>query len=400
MKYIILVPDGMADEPIDALGNKTPLQAAKTPNMDAMAQNGFSGMVQTIPDGMPPGSDIGNLSLLGYDPTKNFSGRASLEAANMGIILADDEIVFRCNLVTLDKVQMFDYSAGHISTEEAAELIRALNHKIGTSDIKFYAGKSYRHLMVLKTKNVDGFFKMKTTPPHDILDQEITSHLPQGAHQQYLLEIMEKAKNILADHFVNKERIKHKKNPANNIWLWGQGKRPDLPSFKEKFGLRGSIISAVDLVNGIGCLVGLNIISVPGATGYFDTDYFAKADYALKALEDDDFIYIHVEAPDEAGHNGDHNEKVKAIERIDHDIVGPILKWSSKRDDVRILISPDHPTPVSKRTHTRAPVCFLMYGKGITANRLTAYDEKTASQAGLKFKSGAEMVSFFLNRKS
>ncbi len=398
MKYIILVPDGMADEPVDALGKKTPLEAAATPNMDAMAQKGFSGLVQTIPDGMPPGSDIGNLSLLGYDPAKNFSGRAPLEAANMGIILADDQIAFRCNLVTLDGGRMVDYSAGHISTEEAAKLIGELNRKIGSADIKFYAGKSYRHLMVLKTRNVDEFFKMKSTPPHDISDKEVNSYLPQGSQQQYLLGIMDTAKNVLADHPVNKERTKRKENPANNIWLWGQGKRPNLPSFKEKFGIKGSIISAVDLVNGIGRLVGLDIISVPGATGYYDTNYFGKAEYALKSLEKNDFVYIHVESPDEAGHNGEHKEKVKAIERIDHDIVGPILKWCLKRDDVRILISPDHPTPVAKRTHTRAPVCFLMYGKGIEANHLAAYSEKTAAQAGLKFKSGAEMVAYLFKK--
>ena len=396
MKYIILVPDGMADEPLAQLGGKTPLEAAQTPNMDAMVKVGFSGMVQTIPDGMPPGSDIGNLSLLGYDPAQNFSGRAPLEAANMGVELSSGQIAFRCNFVTLQNGQMIDYSAGHISTQEAAELIGALNKKLGSRDLQFHAGKSYRHLLIIQSSGKDDLLKIKSTPPHDILDKDIADYLPKGEGQDFLRGIMAKAHEVLAEHPVNKARAARQENSATDIWLWGQGKKPDLPTFKTKFGLTGSIISAVDLVNGIGRLAGLDVISVPGATGYYDTDYSAKAQYALKSLEKKDFVYIHVESPDEAGHNGDYKEKMKAIERIDQDIVGAIQKWGAGRDDFRILISPDHPTPVARRTHTHAPVCFLMVGQGIVSNRCSTYSETTASQAGLKFKSGAEMVAYFL----
>lgn len=396
MKYVLIVPDGMADEPIAELGNKTPLEAARTPNMDALAKKGFSGMVQTIPEGMPPGSDIGNLSLLGYDPAQVFSGRAPLEAANMGVFLNDNEVAFRCNLVTLKNDTMNDYSAGHISSEEAADLIGDINKNIGSDGLKFYPGKSYRHLLVVKSSLAHALLKIKTTPPHDILDKNIHEYLPIGEEQDFLLGIMKKAQAVLQNHPLNQARIQRNENPATDIWLWGQGKRPNLPTFKEKFGLTGSIISAVDLVNGIGRLAGLEVITVPGATGYYDTDYSAKAHYGLKSLEQKDFVYIHVESPDEAGHNGDYKEKVKAIERIDADIVGAVQSWTANRNDVRVLISPDHPTPVGKRTHTRSPVCFLMAGEGIDANRVNGFSENLATQAGLKFRSGADMVAHFL----
>jgi 2,3-bisphosphoglycerate-independent phosphoglycerate mutase len=385
MKYIILVPDGMADEPIEALGGKTPLEAARTPNFDRMAKEGFSGIVKTIPDGFPPGSDIGNLSLLGYDPAKNFSGRSPLEAANMGITLADDEVAFRCNLVTIKDNVITDYSAGHITTEDAAPLIGKLNEMLGSEDIKFYVGKSYRHIVVMKTPYVSEFLGIKCVPPHDIPGKDIVPYLPQGPMSENVLGLMEQAKKAL----------KTNRTAANAIWLWGQGKRPNLPSFKSKFNLTGSIISAVDLVNGIGRLAGLEIINVPGATGYYDTNYAGKAEYGLESLKKNDFVYIHVESPDEAGHNGDHKEKVKAIENIDREIAGRILKYAEK-NEVRVLVSPDHPTPVSKRTHTRTPVCFLMYGKGVTPNNLSDYSEKTAAGVGLKFQSGAAMVAELL----
>ena len=396
MKHILLVPDGMADEPLSELGGKTPLEAAHTPNMDALAHNGFSGMVQTIPDGMPPGSDIGNLSLLGYEPKVNFSGRAPLEAANMGILLNADEVAFRCNLVTLLKGKMHDYSAGHISTDEASQIIESLNSNIANGHLKFYAGKSYRHLLVIKSAHIKELLDMKTVPPHDIIEADTAEHLPKGPSRDFLLKIMADARKVLADHPVNKKRSDRSENTATDIWLWGQGKKPNLPLFKEKFGLSGAIISAVDLVNGIGRLAGLEVINVPGATGYFDTDYSAKINYALNTLERHDFVYVHVESPDEAGHLGDYKEKVKAIEAIDRDMVGKLIQWSKGRNDYRILICPDHPTPVSKRTHTHAPVCFLMAGQGIIANHLSGYSEKIAFNAGLKFTSGAQMVSQFL----
>jgi 2,3-bisphosphoglycerate-independent phosphoglycerate mutase len=386
MKYIILVPDGMADEPVPELGGKTPLEAAATPNMDHMAQNGLSGMVKTIPDGFPPGSDIGNLSLLGYDPTQNFSGRAPLEAANMGIILKDDEVAFRCNLVTIKDNVIADYSAGHITTEAAAPVIEKLNDMLGSGDVKFHIGKSYRHILVFKTPHKKDILNIKCVPPHDIPGKDIAPYLPQGPQSEYILGLMDQAKKVLKGQAA-----------ANAIWLWGQGSRPNLPSFKSKFQLTGSIISAVDLVNGIGRLAGLEIINVPGATGYYDTNYAGKAEFGIESLRSKDFVYIHVEAPDEAGHNGDYKEKVRAIENFDREIVGRILKRFGK-EDVRILVSPDHPTPVGKKTHTRTPVCFVMYGQGIAANKLSDYSEKTAAAAGLKFQSGAAMVADLLKR--
>lgn len=396
MKYIILVPDGMADEPVAEFNGKTPLEAAHTPHMDALARTGLCAMVQTIPEGFPPGSDVGNLSLMGYDPAQNFSGRAPLEAANMGIILAENEVAFRCNLVTFENGLMKDYSAGHISTPEAELIIDSLNQNLSNHAIKFYPGKSYRHLMVVKTNDVRGDMKIPTRPPHDILEAAVSDHLPKGPRSEFLLGVMKKANQILKEHPVNLDRIKRGELPATDIWLWGQGNKPHFPTFREKFRLSGSMISAVDLVNGIGRLTGLDVITVPGATGYYDTDYAAKARYGLKSLDHKDFVYIHVEAPDEAGHNGDFKEKLRAIEAIDRDIVAAIIEWGKTHPDYRLLIAPDHPTPVKKRTHTRAPVCFVMSGKGIDFNGISSYDEKSAAVAGLKFTSGADMVSFFL----
>src|SRR3989338_7195854 len=279
MKYIVIVPDGMADFPLEELGNKTPLEVARTTNMDYLAQNGMSGLVQTIPDKMKPGSDIGNLALMGYNPKESFSGRAPLEAANLGVTLADDEIAFRCNLVTIAEGKMLDYSAGHISNKEASEIIETLNKEIDEPGVRFIAGKSYRHLMIMKVRNVNDFLEIETTPPHDILGKEIKKYLPQGTHAPLVLKHMEKSKKILEDHPINKVRIDMKENPASMIWLWGQGIRPQFQSFKSKFGVDGAIISAVDLVNGIGRLAGLEVIDVPGITGYYDTNYSGKAQY-------------------------------------------------------------------------------------------------------------------------
>ncbi len=398
MKYIILVPDGLADEPLKELGGKTPMEAARTPNMDYLAQRGFSALTQTIPDGMSPGSDIGNLALMGYDPRKNFSGRASLEAASMGIKLKDDEVVFRCNLVTVKDGIMIDYSAGHISSDEAKNLIEHLERALDWPDARFYPGKSYRHLMVLKTINVPNMLGLKTTPPHDIMDQAINSYLPAGPQSDNLLKIMDKSKQILGIHQINKIRESSGENQANMIWLWGQGARSDLPLFKDRYGLSGAVISAVDLVNGIGRLVGLDVIDVPGANGYYDTNYKGKAKYALDSLKKHDFVYVHVEATDEAGHNGDWKAKVECCEHFDREIVGPISKFFGKPKGVRILVCPDHPTPVAKRTHDRAPVPFVMWGEGIEANGVKNYSEKTAASEGLKFKSGEEMIQFFLKQ--
>jgi 2,3-bisphosphoglycerate-independent phosphoglycerate mutase len=400
MKYIILVPDGVADEPVKALGGKTPLEAARTPHMDFLAKNGFSGLVQTIPDGMSPGSDVGNLSLLGYDPKGTLSGRAPLEAANLGIELKAGDIAFRCNLVNVKDGKMIDYSAGHISIDEAALIMKDIAAQLNDGRVTYYTGKSYRHICVIKTGgDVDPFQQVKCTPPHDILDQATEVYMPKGVKADIILDQMERSRAILKDHPVNLARIKAGKLPATMTWFWGQGERPPLQSYKERFGVSGSVISAVDLVNGIGCIVGLKIISVPGVTGYLDTNFRGKADYALASLKDNDFVFVHVEATDETGHNGDAKGKVEAVERFDADVVGPVLAWAKERDDVRILVSPDHPTPLEKRTHTSAPVPFVMYGKDIEPNRLDGYNEALASKAGLKFTSGEQMIEHFMGHK-
>ncbi len=401
MKYIVIVPDGMADYPLEELGHKTPLEAAHRNNMDYLAQHGFVGLVQTIPDGMSPGSDIGNLALLGYNPKECFSGRAPLEAANLNIMLADDEIAFRCNLVTVENSKMIDYSAGHIGTKEAAILINDLNKYLDSPTVKFYPGKSYRHLMVLKapaTRDVSKYKQIKCTPPHDILGKDIKPYLPHGPDATPILALMERSKEFFTKHLINQVRLDLKENPANMIWLWGQGTKPRLPLFTEKFNVTGSVISAVDLVNGIGRLAGLDIIDVPGATGYYDTNYRGKAEYALNSLKTKDFVFIHVEATDEAGHNGDAKAKMTAIEHIDREIVGPVLNHFNPQNDVRIVVLPDHPTPVSLRTHSRDAVPFVMYGKGINPNKAEKYTESAAKEKGLRFNSGEELMQFFMKK--
>ncbi len=398
MKYIVIVPDGMADLPLEELSGKTPLEAAHTLNMDFLARNGNVGMIKTIPDGLKPGSEIGNLSLLGYDPKKVFSGRAPLEAANLGIDLAEDEIAFRCNLVTALDKKMVDYSAGHIKDKEAALIIDTLNKHVAEEGVRFYTGKSYRHIMVIKVRDIKEFLNIKCTPPHDIMGKEVDRYLPQGAGSKILLKLMEKSKAILADHPVNNVRIDLKENPANLIWLWGQGVKPTLPSFKEKYGVDGGIISAVDLVNGIGRLAGLEVIQVPGITGYYDTNYLGKAEYALNTLKTKNFVYIHIEAPDEAGHNGDAKAKMECIEKIDREIIGTILTHFDAHADVRILVLPDHPTPVSLRTHTREPVGFVMYGKGIPLDPVDMFNEISAKSKGLKYQNGEALMEVFMNK--
>jgi len=397
MKYIVIVPDGMADHPIEELGNKTPLEVAHTTNMDYLAQHGRTGLVKTIPDGMHPGSDIGNMSLLGYNPETSHTGRAPLEAANLDIHLKENEIAVRCNLVTVTDDKMIDYSAGHISTKEASLLVDALNAEIDLEGVRFYTGKSYRHLLVLTVRDPETYLNIKTIPPHDILGKEIKSYLPQGHESEMLLKLMEKSKSILEKHSVNTVRLDLQENPANMIWLWGQGTKPKLEAFQEKYGLNGAMISAVDLVNGIGRLAGLEIIDVPGITGYYDTDYSAKAEYALNALKSHDFVFVHVEAPDEAGHNGDAKAKIEAIENIDKKIVGPMLN-AFDQHEVRILVLPDHPTPVALRTHTNEPVGFVMFGKGIDHDDSQEYSETVTNEQGLKFESGEALMEYFTKK--
>ena len=387
MKYAVIIGDGMADRPMDETGGLTVLQKAFTPNMDWLAVNGEIGMVRTIPEGFPPGSDVANLSIMGYDPAMYYTGRAPLEAASMGIELSGDDVAYRCNLVTLAfsgdlrNATMEDYSSGHISSEEGRELIDTLNEELKADDIVFYPGVSYRHLMVWK----NGSVKAECTPPHDILDRPVAQYLPSGAGSILLRELMERSVSIMRRHPVNVRRLAAGKRPANSIWLWGQGKKPSVPTYREKYGVNGALISAVDLTKGLGVCAGLRIINVPGATGWIDTNYKGKAEYALDALDDADFVYIHVEAPDEAGHCGNLEYKMKAVEDLDALLVGPVLKGMKERfGDFRLLLMPDHATPIKERTHTGEPVPFVVYDSSREkTNAGAAYNESIAGRDGI-----------------
>ncbi|OGX29952.1 MAG: cofactor-independent phosphoglycerate mutase [Omnitrophica WOR_2 bacterium RIFCSPLOWO2_12_FULL_51_24] len=399
MKYIVLVGDGMADYPIKELGNKTPLEAAKIPNMNYIAKNGRAGLTYTIPKGFAPASDVANLSIIGYDPAKYYSGRGPLEAANMGIKLGSDDIAFRCNLVTVDREKMADYSAGHITSEEAATLIRYLDKKLGSDKVKFYPGVSYRHLIIVRDGSLkEALRTAECVPPHDITGMMIKDFLPKGAGAEFLIKLMEDSRALLSSHEVNHVRIDLKENPADMIWLWGQGVETNMPTFKEKFGVDGSVISAVDLIKGIGKSIGLNVINVPGATGYYDTNYKGKAKYAIDSLKDRDFVFVHVEAPDEAGHNGDLRAKIAAIENFDRLVVGTVLEKFKKQKDFRIMVLPDHSTPVSVRTHTAEPVPFAVFGKGVEPNKAEAYNEVAAKATGLAFEHGHELMEYFIKK--
>ncbi len=395
MKYIVLVADGMADYPLEELQGKTPLEAAKTPNMDYIAAHGQVGWVKTIPDKMSPASDVANLSILGYDPQKYYSGRGPLEAANMGIDVKEDEVAFRCNLVTTGQDKMLDYSAGHITNKEAHVLIKGLDKHLGSDSLRFYPGVSYRHLMVTK-ETTPSLLKIKCRPPHDITGKALLPNLPRGKNAQSLIEIMRRAGEFLERHEINKVRVDLTESPANSIWLWGQGKKPVMPAFKEKYGVSGSVISAVDLIKGIGRIIGLEPINVPGATGYYDTDYFAKAKYGIESLEKKDFIFIHVEAPDEAGHNGDLRAKITAIERFDNYVVGQLLSYFRGQENVRIMVLPDHYTPISLRTHTSEPVLFAMCGKGVVKNEINSFSEAAAKESKISFAHGWQLMDFFM----
>jgi len=396
MKYIVLVGDGMADYPIKELDNRTPLEVARTPNMDFIAKEGRLGRVKTIPDKLSPASDVANLSILGYDPHKFYTGRGPLEAANLGVELEDDDVAFRCNLITVLGDKLIDYSAGHISSKEAAILIRFIDHNLGTNRLKWYPGVSYRHLMVAKRGVDEHLENLQCQQPHDIIGQGILRNLPRGDGAEVLIELMENSRKILEKHEINQVRIDLKENPANMIWLWGQGKKPAMPKFADKYGLSGSVISAVDLIKGLGRILGLEVIDVPGATGYYDTDYLGKAKAALKALMDKDFVFLHVEAPDEAGHNGDLREKITAIERFDQLVVGTILHALKRKKNFRILVLPDHATPISVRTHTSDIVFFGIFGKDIAARGFSGYNEKEAVKSDLYFAKGHELMDYFI----
>ncbi len=396
-KYIVLVGDGMADYPIEELGMRTPLEAARTPNMDFIAKNGILGQAKTIPDKMTPASDVANLSILGYDPKKYYSGRGPLEAANLGIELEEDDVAFRCNLITASGDTLLDYSAGHIKSTEAEKLIKFLDQKLGTNKIRFFNGMSYRHLLLVKRGAELKLQDLKCRAPHDIAGQSIKKNLPKGDNADLIIKLMQDSRQLLENHEINHVRLDLKENPANMIWLWGQGKKPAIPKFIDKFGITGSVISAVDLIKGLGRILGLEVINVPGATGYYDTNYQGKADAAIKSLKNNDFVFVHVEAPDEAGHNGDLREKLTAIERFDQMVVGSLLEYCKDKSDFRIMVLPDHATPVSLRTHTPDLIPFAMYGKGIAAGNLVTYNEKEAQKSELHFEQGYQLMEYFIS---
>lgn len=383
MKYIVVLGDGMADEPLEELGGKTPLEYAQTPNMDQMASDGACGMLRTIPDGFEPGSDIANMAVLGYAPEKYYTGRGPLEALSMGVDLAPDDVAYRCNLVTIEENSMADFSAGHISSAEGAELFASLQKAV--PEVMFRAGVSYRNLLVVHEGK-----GAVTTPPHDIVGQGISPFLPKGGDTDLLHQCMEKSRQVFDRHPVNTARVKAGKHPATRIWPWSGGHKPAFPPFAKKYGKKGGIISAVDLLNGIARCAGMEVITVPGATGYLDTDYDAKARYALDAIKRLDFVYVHIEAPDEAGHLGSVEEKVKAIERVD-DVVGTIRN----QFDGVLAVLPDHPTPIRLKTHTRDPIPFVVTGKG-TDGSIT-YSETAGRSGGLGTKNAKEFLEFLFS---
>ncbi|MEE8433343.1 MAG: cofactor-independent phosphoglycerate mutase [bacterium] len=403
MKYVIIQGDGMADRRGDAPGDTTPLEAARTPHFDRLAGAGRFGLIHTIPEGFPPGSDVGNLSLFGYDPALYYTGRSPLEAAAMGVRLGAEDVAFRMNLVTLENhaagaagAEMADYSAGHIANDPAARIVSDLNAALADESFQFYPGVSYRHLLVWRK----GLDTMTTTPPHDILGQTASHHLPRGDGAGPLLRIMDASREMLAGHPVNEELRAAGAAQVTQVWLWGQGRVPSMPPFQQMHGLRGACISAVDLVRGVAVCAGFSIIKVPGATGYIDTDYTAKGRYALKALKHHDLVFVHIEAPDESGHMGNRGEKIKAIEAIDGEIVCPLLENLPSLGDFTFVIVSDHATPVSLRTHTPDPVPFTV----TTAKELerasspVKYGEREAAASGLVIRDGHTLMKTLLEQ--
>ncbi|WP_417915063.1 cofactor-independent phosphoglycerate mutase [Candidatus Electronema sp. JM] len=393
MKHLILIGDGMGDTPVPALGNKTPLEAAHKPTIDRLCALAEPLLVRTVPPGYPPGSDVANLSLLGYEPDKCYTGRAPLEAASMGIAIPADGAAFRCNMVTVryedsDRLTMLDYSAGHISTAEAAELIAAIQDACGTERLQLHPGVSYRHLLIHHGATPQG---LRTVPPHDWMDQDVTEFYQQQLAVPHLAKLLRCAREVLAAHPVNQRRMAAGKKPANGIWLWGEGGRPQMEMLQVRWGLTGSLISAVDLLKGIGVCAGLEAVKVPGATGWLDTNYQGKADAALKALETQDFAVVHVEAPDEAGHQGSPKDKVQAIEDFDSKIVAPIAAEMDRRGQpYRLAVAMDHYTPIARRTHEDWPVPVFIYDSRGTGKRSgLSYTEAKIKAAAEELGSGA-----------
>ena len=393
MRYAVIIPDGAADEPVGELGNRTPLEAGRLPNINWIASHGRTGTVRHVPANMPPGSDIAIMSLIGYDPRENYSGRAPIEAAGQDIELNAEEWVFRANLVTIIDGKMVDYSAGHISSQEAKILIDLLAKEVAGTGVKFYPGISYRHLAVF----ADGEFdKVRSVPPHDIIGRAVQKHRPKGKGSGPLQEIMARAAGLFEKHEINEVRQQLNESQATDLWLWGQGQRCELEPFSERFGLRGALVAGTDLIKGLAKLVGWEVIEVPGATGYLDTDYQAKGQAAVEALEEYDLVTVHVEAADEAGHIGDAKAKLAALEAIDKHIVGPVLEELRKDKQWRILICPDHPTPVKLRTHVAKPVPFTLAGKNISGVLAENFTEANAEAADLHIEQGWELMEYFV----
>jgi len=401
MKYIVVLGDGMADYPIAQFGNKTPLQYANTPTFDYMAKHGIQGTVKTVPEGMPAGSDTANMAVFGYDPFEYYSGRSPFEAASMGVSMLDTDITFRCNLVTVseggtyDEKIMIDHSSDEITTAEAGVLIKALGEYLGTEEIKFYPGISYRHLIIW----ANGPYAWDLTPPHDILGKKVKDYMPKGPGSEIIEEMTKKSYKFLSEHDINKRRVARGLKPANSIWVWGEGKKPLLSSFYEKYNLKGSVISAVDLIKGIGMCSGMDVVEVEGATGNIHTNFRGKAKAALDEMaKGNDFVYIHVEAPDECGHRFEIENKYKAIELIDNQIV-KVIKDEMERigEDYKMIILPDHPTPLALRTHTSEPVPFLIYQSNNEKDNINgAYNEFTAQETGLYFPEGYKLMDYFI----
>ncbi|MCX7771113.1 MAG: cofactor-independent phosphoglycerate mutase [Proteobacteria bacterium] len=397
MKYIVVIADGMADYPIEELNGKTPLEVAEKGLVDALASKSLCGLVKTVPEGMQPGSDIANLSLFGYDPKIYFNGRAPLEAVSMGIDMSLSDVAYRCNLVTFRKEEqnlvMDDYSAGHITTEEAKRYIDLLNDNVKEKCFNFFPGVSYRHLMIWK----NGKWEISTTPPHDIPDKKISDFYPKGDGADELIRLMESSQKVFENSDLNKERIKKGKKPVSSIWLWGQGKKPNMPTLQEKYGIKGSVIAAVDLINGIGILAGLKKIKVPNVTGYIDTNFEGKAEYAVNCLENDDIVFVHIEACDETSHEGSLEKKLLAIKYINDRFLTTLKKGLDRFDNYRLLLVIDHPTPVKLKIHVNDPVPFLIYEKNKEFKGVRSFTEKNCSNAGLFIEEGFKIIDFLIN---
>lgn len=392
-KFVIIVPDGAADNPQECFDGKTVIEAADTPNMDRIAGDGRQGICHTVPKSLPAGSDVAMTSLLGYNPEACYTGRAPIEAAAQEIALNPDDWVFRCNLVTTADGTMVDHSAGHISTKEARTLIHELAHAVESDTISLHTGISYRHLAVISDLD---FSKVITHPPHDFIGEKLSKILPKGKHADLLNELIAKSSQLFADHPINKVRSDLGENPVSSIWLWGQGKKAAMERFETKYGLNGAVITAVDLVRGLAKLIGFDLISVDGATGYLDTNYAGKGEAAIEAIDKYDIVFVHIEAPDEAGHNGSVSQKKEAIEQIDRFIVGPVYDAIQTYDQYRILVTPDHPTPVEERCHIGEPVPFAMAGTGIKSALSKPYCERNSFESCFEVQNGPDLMEYFL----